>query len=203
MGDADDDATLVQRALDGEAEAFALLYRRYKKHVWDLSYYLCARNHHEAEEATQDTFLKAWRGLRGYGGRSTFKSWLLSICRNVCIDRRRRKSTATVHLSVWPRSSGAATGWRAGRAARSRRTSGSRQWSDRELDLRPDGFGRERYALVEDGHKLATIESTGGWGRRPANITVGDPDGIDPGLLLFAVFVVTTLAQTPQAAAAA
>jgi hypothetical protein len=77
------------------------------------------------------------------------------------------------------------------------------QWSDRELDLRPDGFGRERYALVEEGHKLATIESTGSWGRRPADVAVGDPDGIDPGLLLFAVFVVTTLAQTPQAAAAA
>jgi RNA polymerase sigma-70 factor (ECF subfamily) len=101
MGDTDDDATLVRRALDGEAEAFALLYRRYKKHVWDLSFYMCARNHHEAEEATQDTFLKAWRGLGGYGGRSTFKSWLLSICRNVCIDRIRRKSAATVHLSVF------------------------------------------------------------------------------------------------------
>jgi RNA polymerase sigma-70 factor (ECF subfamily) len=100
MGDADDDATLVRRARDGEAEAFAVLYRRYKKQVWDLSFYMCARNHHEAEEATQDTFLKAWRGLRGYGGRSTFKCWLLSICRNVCIDRIRRKPGATVHLSV-------------------------------------------------------------------------------------------------------
>jgi hypothetical protein len=77
------------------------------------------------------------------------------------------------------------------------------QWSDRELDLRPHGVRCERYALVEDRHKLATIESTRGWGRRRATITVDDPDGIDPGLLLFAVFVVTTLAQAPQAAAAA
>jgi RNA polymerase sigma factor (sigma-70 family) len=100
MGDADDDSTLVHRALDGNAEAFALLYRRYVKHVWNLSFYMCARNHHEAEEATQETFLKAWRGLGGYGERSTFKGWLLSICRNVCIDRMRRNQGPTVHLSV-------------------------------------------------------------------------------------------------------
>jgi RNA polymerase sigma-70 factor (ECF subfamily) len=100
MGDGDDDSTLVQRALDGNADAFALLYRRYLKHVWSLSFYLCARNHHEAEEATQETFLKAWRGLGGYGERSTFKSWLLSICRNVCIDRMRRSPRPTVHLNV-------------------------------------------------------------------------------------------------------
>jgi RNA polymerase sigma-70 factor (ECF subfamily) len=100
MGDADDDGTLVHHALDGDAEAFALLYRRYVKHVWNLSFYMCARNHHEAEEAAQETFLKAWRGLAGYGERSTFKCWLLSICRNVCIDRMRRNPTPTVHLGL-------------------------------------------------------------------------------------------------------
>jgi hypothetical protein len=80
---------------------------------------------------------------------------------------------------------------------------GMLRWSDRELDLRPDGFGRERYALVEEGRALATIERTGGWGRRPLDIAIGEPDGIDPGLVLFAVFVVATLTQSTQSAAAA
>ena len=77
------------------------------------------------------------------------------------------------------------------------------RWSDRELDLRPDGFCGERYALVEEGRTLATIESTGGWGRRPVEIGIDDPEAIDPGLVLFAVFVVTTLGQHAQNAAAA
>lgn len=95
-----EDATLVRRARDGEEEAFALLYRRYRKQVWELSFYLCGRNHHEAEEALQETFLKAWRGLSSFGGRSTFKSWLLAIGRNVCIDRLRRAAGPTLQLDV-------------------------------------------------------------------------------------------------------
>jgi hypothetical protein len=77
------------------------------------------------------------------------------------------------------------------------------RWSDRELDLRPGGFGRERYALVEEGHTLATIERMGGWGRCPADIGIDDPDAIEPGLVLFAAFVVATLGQGVLATATA
>lgn len=72
------------------ATSFACLYDRYRRTVWELSYYLCQRDHHDAEEAMQATFLKAWRSLRRYRGAGTFKSWLLAICRNVCIDRVHR-----------------------------------------------------------------------------------------------------------------
>jgi RNA polymerase sigma-70 factor (ECF subfamily) len=98
MGDDDDDSALVHRALNDDADAFARLYRRYVRPVWNLSFYMCGRNHHEAEEATQETFLKAWRGLGGFRERSTFKSWLLSICRNVCLDRMRKSNKATLQL---------------------------------------------------------------------------------------------------------
>jgi RNA polymerase sigma-70 factor (ECF subfamily) len=84
------EVALVELAANGDGEAFACLYGRYKRNVWELSYYLCQRDHHDAEEALQETFLKAWRSLRRYRGGGTFKSWLLTICRNVCIDRVHR-----------------------------------------------------------------------------------------------------------------
>jgi hypothetical protein len=77
------------------------------------------------------------------------------------------------------------------------------QWSDREFDLRPHGLLPGRYALVEDGRTWATIEGPGGWGRRPVKIFVDDPGEIDPGPLLFAVFVVATLAQSTHGTATA
>lgn len=62
---------------------------------------------------------------------------------------------------------------------------------------------RERYALVEDGRELVTIEGKG-CGQRPVKVTLQDAAAaIDPGLLLFAVFVVRTLAEDAGAAAGA
>ena len=69
------------------------------------------------------------------------------------------------------------------------------RWCDRELALRPDSVWRERYALLDGSRQLATIEGTS-WGKDPVNIAVYDNAAtIDPGLLLFAAFVVRTLAQ--------
>ena len=69
---------------------------------------------------------------------------------------------------------------------------GPLRWLDRELAVRSDSLWRERYLLVEDDRRLATIEAKG-WGRQPVKLRT---DGeIEPGLLLFAVYVVGTLAQ--------
>jgi RNA polymerase sigma-70 factor, ECF subfamily len=94
------DAALVSLAANGDGEAFALLYRRYRRDVWTLCFYLCLRNHHDAEEAMQETFLKAWHGLHKYRAKGTFKSWLLTICRNVCVDRVHRAPTKPVALEA-------------------------------------------------------------------------------------------------------
>jgi hypothetical protein len=72
----------------------------------------------------------------------------------------------------------------------------------RELMLRPAGRWRERFALAEDDHELAVFEGKG-WGRRPVKITVDDPGALDPGLLLFAAFVVRGLGEDASAAAGA
>jgi RNA polymerase sigma-70 factor (ECF subfamily) len=96
-----EDAALVSLAANGDGEAFAVLYGRYRREVWTLCYFLCLRNHHDAEEAMQETFLRAWRSLRKYRGKGTFKSWLLAICRNVCVDRVHRAPTKPLALDAF------------------------------------------------------------------------------------------------------
>ncbi len=87
MRDVEDDA-LVEHARNGDAEAFALLYYRYKLDVWNMAYFQL-RNHHEAEDSLQETFLRAYRALGQYRRSDSARPWLLTICRNVCLDRMR------------------------------------------------------------------------------------------------------------------
>ena len=68
--------------------------------------------------------------------------------------------------------------------------------------LRPTSRWRERYALADGDHELAVFEGKR-WGRRPVKITVGGPSALDPGLLLFAAFVVRGLMEHASSAAGA
>jgi hypothetical protein len=93
------------------------------------------------------------------------------------------------------------TGTTVGRfKARGMRRGGRLRWVDRELTLRPASRWRERYALADGDHELALFEAKG-WGRRPVMMRVDDPKALDPGLLLFAAFVVRGLAEDAGAAA--
>ena len=74
------------------------------------------------------------------------------------------------------------------------RRGGAFRWAGHELALRPASSWRERYALADGERELALLDGKG-WGRRPVKITVDDPDAVDPGLLLFAAFVVWLLAE--------
>lgn len=74
------------------------------------------------------------------------------------------------------------------------RRGGTVRWSGRELVLRPASSWRERYALVEGERELAVLDGKG-WGRRPVQVTVDDPEAVAPDLLLFAVFIVRGLAE--------
>ncbi len=84
---------------------------------------------------------------------------------------------------------------------RTLRRGGTLRWAARELELRPDSIWRERYALADGEHRLATIESKG-WGKQPVKMTIEDPAGVDAGLLLFAAFVARTLSEDAQSGAA-
>lgn len=79
---------------------------------------------------------------------------------------------------------------------------GTLRWAGRELTLRPASRWRERYALVEGDRELTILDGKG-WGARPVKVTVDDPEAHEPGLLLFAAFVVRGLAQDAEGAAGA
>jgi hypothetical protein len=82
------------------------------------------------------------------------------------------------------------------------RRGGTLRWAGRELMLRPASAWRERYALADGDRELAVLDGKG-WGRRPVKVTIDEPEALEPGLLLFAAFVVRGLAADAGDAAGA
>ena len=83
---------------------------------------------------------------------------------------------------------------------RSIRRGGSLRWGSEDYELRPASAWRERYALVAGERELVVLEAKG-WGKRPVRVSVEEGTGLDPGLVLFAVFVVRGLAEDTAAIA--
>jgi len=89
-----DDRALWLRARNGDREAFGELVRRHQRRVW-----MVCRGYvgpEEADAAAQEAFLKAWRALDRFDGRSAFGTWLVRIAINASLDllRRRRREGA-------------------------------------------------------------------------------------------------------------
>ena len=82
------------------------------------------------------------------------------------------------------------------------RRGGTLRWMGAEFAIRPASGWRERYAIADGARELAVLEGKG-WGRRPVRVTVDADAAIDPGLLLFAVFIVRGLAEDASGAAGA
>ena len=84
------DETLAALAADGDTDAFAVLVRRYEKTVF-YAVYPMTGSRQEAEDVTQEVFLRVWRGLPTFRREAKFSTWLLSTARNVCIDCLRKR----------------------------------------------------------------------------------------------------------------
>jgi RNA polymerase sigma-70 factor (ECF subfamily) len=83
------DEIIVERALSGDAEAFGEIVRRWERRIFALTYGMLGREE-DARDATQETFLAAFRNLRGFRGEAKVSSWLHRIAVNQCITRQRR-----------------------------------------------------------------------------------------------------------------
>jgi RNA polymerase sigma factor (sigma-70 family) len=90
-----DEAALVQRAQKGNLDAFNALILHYQTQVYNLTWHLL-HDGAAADDATQEAFISAYKGLAKFRGGS-FRSWLLRIAANACYDElRRRKRRPTV-----------------------------------------------------------------------------------------------------------
>ena len=95
----DDEKALINAAVNGDDDAFTKIVERYQKPVYNLCYRLLG-NHGDAEDASQEAFMKAYRGLGKYDLQRPFISWLLAIAYNLCIDQLRRRRVTWVGLEA-------------------------------------------------------------------------------------------------------
>jgi RNA polymerase sigma-70 factor (ECF subfamily) len=86
-----DDLALVRACLDGHRDAFAPIVERYRRLIYQVCFRF-AGNHADASDLTQEAFIRAYRGLRGFGGRASLKTWLYRIAVNVCLNRAALKT---------------------------------------------------------------------------------------------------------------
>jgi RNA polymerase sigma-70 factor (ECF subfamily) len=89
METATSDEQIVERALSGDADAFGEIVRRWERRIFALSFGMLGREE-DARDATQETFMAAFRNLRGFRGEAKVSSWLHRIAVNQCITRQRR-----------------------------------------------------------------------------------------------------------------
>ena len=89
----DQERAWIEQALGGDQEAFGRLVRAYERPVYNLTYRMLG-NSAEAEDAAQETFLRAYSKLATYQPGRKFVNWLLSIASHYCIDVLRRKGRA-------------------------------------------------------------------------------------------------------------
>jgi len=95
------DAALVELVLADDQDAFTVLVERYKDAVQNLAYRMLS-NAAEAEDVTQETFVRAYTQLATYKPAHKFSTWLLSIASHLAIDQLRRRRFLALPLEDVP-----------------------------------------------------------------------------------------------------
>lgn len=104
LGELGDDE-LVARVREGEQAAFAILVERHQRAIYNLAYRVLGHRA-DAEDAAQETFVRAYTRLGTYEPDGKFGAWLRAICSHWCIDslRARGRRVSTVALGKVPES---------------------------------------------------------------------------------------------------
>lgn len=84
----DPDLECIERIKQGDSGAFNIIMERHYKSVLNIVYrfYGCSRE--EAEDIAQEVFIRIYRGIRGFEGRSRFFTWLYKVTMNLCFKKR-------------------------------------------------------------------------------------------------------------------
>jgi RNA polymerase sigma-70 factor (ECF subfamily) len=142
---------LLEAACGGDEEAFRRLVEGHRAALHSHCYQMLG-SLHDAEDAFQETMLRAWRGRAGFEGRSSVGSWLHRIATNVCIDAIGRRPK-----SVWPIDYGPPTGPR----QEARRERAEPVWNesntDQELEIEDGATAPEARYERREAVELALI----------------------------------------------
>ena len=93
--------SLIEQCLSGDQAAWETIVRQNWRKVFNVAYKFVGK-HDEAEDLTQDIFLKIFKALNTFDRRANFQTWIISISRNLCIDHYRsvRKERQTIAREV-------------------------------------------------------------------------------------------------------
>jgi RNA polymerase sigma-70 factor (ECF subfamily) len=94
---AETDEQLVRKSQEDDERAFGELVSRYESKVYSLALKML-RNPEDAEDVLQDTFLRAYRGIKSFKGNSTFSTWIYRITANSALMRLRKRQLPTVSI---------------------------------------------------------------------------------------------------------
>jgi RNA polymerase sigma-70 factor (ECF subfamily) len=87
------DAEVVERVRSGDIEAFSILVRRYQKRMLNVAYRMCG-DYEDSCDIVQDSFISAFKALKGFRGEASFPTWLTGIVMNNTRNRLRQRSGA-------------------------------------------------------------------------------------------------------------
>lgn len=97
MVEQEQDIIYIKKVLDGDRDAYAFLVNKYKSLVFSLALRI-TRSREEAEEISQDAFIKAFQNLKSFQGKAKFSSWLYRIVYNTGISHLRKQEKGRVSL---------------------------------------------------------------------------------------------------------
>jgi len=84
------DSELIYRINNGDEKAFNELIERYQNRVYNTAYRIMG-NHEDALDLAQESFIRIYKNLKNFKGRSSFSTWLFRITTNLCLDELRKR----------------------------------------------------------------------------------------------------------------
>lgn len=149
-----EDVDLIERCRLGQTAAYGELVRKYQDRVFNVCWRMCG-NRADAEDLTQDAFVKALKAIDRFDGRAAFYTWLFRIAVNVVVSEQRKKSRRrTVSLDATGRNR---DGEETGSWVAERLVSSEGYPDDRLLRDEQQGLVAKALAALEEDHRCVVV----------------------------------------------